>query len=160
MKTIDIEIAVMKYCNIRQNIIVPNISWGIVDRGGCLHEIDICVLTKSNYATEIEIKTSKADLIADKKKLHGHYHRLIKYLYFAVPEELKEIALIEIPIRAGLYVIKEYKGENHVLKIRPASVNRNAVPWTDHQRQKLSELGTMRILGLKEKISNSLKRIA
>ncbi len=51
MKTIDIEIAVMAYLGIRKNLIVPNVSWGLVT-----YEMDLLSLTQSRYATEIEIK--------------------------------------------------------------------------------------------------------
>ena len=47
----------MNFFNYRANLIVPNISWGLG-----LHECDLLVLTSSGYATEIEIKVSKADL--------------------------------------------------------------------------------------------------
>ena len=93
MKTLDMEIAVMKHFDIVQNLIVPNISWGISG----LHECDILSLSKAGYATEIEIKISKADLMSDKKKEHGHRHRYIANLYFCVPSFLKQIALEEIP---------------------------------------------------------------
>lgn len=63
LKTIDIEVAVATYLNVRTNLIVPNISWGMF-----LHECDLLVLTPAGFAWEIEIKTTKADLIKDQKK--------------------------------------------------------------------------------------------
>ena len=59
MKTIEMEVALMKHFGIRQNIIVPNVSWSFLN-----YEADLVVLTKSNYATEIEIKISKATVNA------------------------------------------------------------------------------------------------
>ena len=89
MKTIDIEIAVMKWIGIRRNLVIPNVSWGISMKHPTtykwmgLHECDILSLTKSNYAMEVEIKTTKSDLLKDKEKTHGHNSNLIRYLYFA-----------------------------------------------------------------------------
>jgi len=153
MKTIDIEIAVMKYLNIRQNLVVPNVSWGMN-----LHECDILSLSKSGYTTEVEIKVSKQDLMKDKKKWHGHENKNIAYFFFAVPEKLKEIALEEIPERAGLLVAKKYRPESfkgggiHIELIRHCLRNKNFVKWNEKDRCNLARLGTMRILGLKQKI--------
>lgn len=167
MKTIDIEITVMKWLDIRKNLVVPNVSgWRI---RGIYHECDILSLTKSGYATEIEIKISKSDLLKDKQKPHGHHSYMIKYLYFAVPDRLKDYALEHIPARSGLLTIRanpEYlkvstygihshtDNRKHLLTVeRKPVVNSKAHKWTDEQRIKLSRLGAMRILGLKQKIA-------
>jgi len=149
MKTLDIEIAVMKYLGIRQNMIVPNVSWGMY-----LHECDILCLSKVGYATEVEIKITKYDLLKDKEKWHGHYDEKIAYLFFAVPESLKLIALAQIPERAGLFVAEKKKsnGEISIVQIKNCLKNKNAIKWDDKERSKLGRLGTMRILKLKEKI--------
>jgi ribosomal protein S10 len=169
MTTLDIEIAVIKASHIRQNLVVPNVSWGMVNNDGILHECDILVLTPSGYATEIEIKVSKYDLLKDAEKRHNHNHNLIRKFYFAVPESLKQIALESIPERAGLYVVSEieatkykwFKGGGNiaipykyrrVTTVKEAKINTNAVKWDDYERYQLARLGTLRILGLKEKI--------
>lgn len=144
----------MRKFDIGANLIVPNISWGIQG----LHECDLLVLSKANYATEIEIKISKSDILKDAEKKHGHLHEYIANFYFAVPENLKDIALTIIPERAGLYVIKsvchkwveEYR--NVVELVRGCKRNRYAVKWSDKDRYDLARLGTMRILKMKEKI--------
>ena len=158
MKTIEIEVALMKALDIRTNIIVPNVSWGIAG----LHECDLLVLSKSNYATEIEIKISKYDLKNESKKFHNHTHNHINKFYFAVPEELKEFALEYIPDRAGLFTIKKFidsslKERVHVNTIRLAKKNKSSHQWTDVERNKLTRLGTMRIYKLKEKLSKYMK---
>lgn len=66
MKTIELEIAIMEYFGIRQNLIVPNVSWGM----NGLHECDVLILSKAGYATEVEIKISKPDLLKDRDKKH------------------------------------------------------------------------------------------
>jgi len=149
MKTIEVEVAVMALLDIRKNVVVPNVSWGMWVGGEPLHECDLLRLSKANYATEVEIKVSRADLRKDADKVHRHEHRGIKYLYFAVPAELQDYAMERIPDRAGLYVV----GHNGRAKlVREAVARKGCVPWTDKERNKLTQLGCMRILGLKKKI--------
>lgn len=150
MKTIEMEIALMQYLGIRQNIIVPNVSWSFLP-----YEADLVVLTKSGYATEIEIKISKADLKKDKEKRHTHNSDYFKYLYFAVPVELTEFALKEIPGKAGLYEIGRYGNWNMVKQIKRPVLNKYHKKWTNSERLKLAEIGCMRILGLKQKLKTS-----
>ena len=84
-----IEVSVAIYFGVRQNLIVPNVSWGL-DFG---HEIDLLKVSQSGYATEIEIKVSKQDIIRDKskKKWMGHSYGLGKikmmYLGFTLRKE-------------------------------------------------------------------------
>lgn len=54
------------------------------------HECDMLVLSKSGYLTEIEIKRSWNDFIADFKKKHKHDSELIKYFYYCVPLSIKD----------------------------------------------------------------------
>jgi hypothetical protein len=145
----EIEVLIAKYLNPRINLIVPNISWGLD-----LHEIDLLVLTKSGYAWEIEIKTSLSDLKADKKKKHGHYSNKIHRLYFAVPAELKEEALLHIPERAGLFITHNeinLQGKfGCVSLVRAPKLNTKARKFNDKEIKHLYELTAMRIWSLKE----------
>lgn len=50
----EMQYAIANALGFRQNIIVPNVSWG-----AGLHECDLLVISKYNWATEIEIKISK-----------------------------------------------------------------------------------------------------
>jgi len=148
MKTLDIEIAVMEYFNIRTNLIVPNVSWGIG-----LHECDLLVITKAGCAYEVEIKTSKTDLIKDKEKRHGHFNSKIKQLYFAIPMKLVKY-MEHIPERAGIFGIRE--GINTVFKpkcekLREARIN-SKYKFSEGERYQVARLGAMRILGLKKRI--------
>lgn len=145
MNTLEIEIIMMKFLTPRRNIVVPNVSWGVAN----LHECDILALSTNNYATEIEIKISKADLKADKKKFHNHRHNHIARFYFAVPSDLVEVALNEIPERAGLYSVEREKTPK---LIKQCKRNQNCIKWTNKERLKLAHLGAMRIIGLKNKI--------
>jgi hypothetical protein len=158
MKSIDIEIAAMEYFGVRQNLIVPNVHWGMSLGNKDLHECDLLVLTKAGYATEIEIKVSKYDLLKDKDKKHKHNHNLIRRLFFAVPEKLKVIALDNIPENAGLLTVSEsidIKGTYNVELIKSPKTNKCAIKWVDKQRMKLAELGCMRLLGLKIKLNKN-----
>ncbi len=170
MKTLDIEVAIIKNFNPRQNLIVPNVSWGMHNKEyKTLHECDVLILSGDSYATEVEIKVSKADLLKDSAKKHGHYHNLIRRFYYAVPKELEQIALQSIPDHAGLLVVSNeikirygwYIDDNReryetkymrVTCVKECKANSIAVKWTPEQRMQLARLGTMRILGLKEKI--------
>lgn len=142
MHTGEIELALARYFNTRQNLIVPNISWGLD-----LHEIDLLVLNSSNYAYEIEIKISLSDLKADKNKKHQHLSNKIRRLYFAVPLELKEEASINIPERAGLFTIEE---NIRVSLIKAPLINLKARKFNDKEIKKLYELSNMRLWNLKE----------
>lgn len=146
----EIELALSKYFNPRVNIIVPNVWWGL----GLGHECDVFVLTPSMYAYEVEIKTSKADLIADLKKPHLHSDVKIKKLYFAIPKKM-ENCVDFIPSHAGILIV-----ENNGLieKRREAANNEKAIKLKDTQKQKLLHLGVMRIWGLKRRILDGSQR--
>ncbi|MAB38928.1 MAG: hypothetical protein CL528_00470 [Aequorivita sp.] len=164
MNCTDLEYLTMKFFDARRNIIVPGVHWGIArwtnNGPGALHECDVLVLSKAGYATEVEIKISKADLIKDKDKIHGHENDLIKHLFFCVPEKLEEAALHHIPERAGLLVaVKEerVRGTWIGLKIvRAAATNPKALKWTEKERMQLMRLGCLRIVGLKRKLAKNI----
>lgn len=160
VKTIDIELAIMRKMKFIQNIIVPNIS----EMCGFLRfETDMVVLSKSGYATGFEIKVSKSDLKADFKKdqhvlsndlLKGefwfrHYYGKFKYFYYAVPEFLLEETLRLVPDTFGVYYLDEY---NRFIMAR-ASKELFRYKWTDSERVNLMRLGTMRIYSLKKSLS-------
>ena len=149
MNSLQIEVALAKYLDYRQHLIVPNVWWGL----GFRHELDLLVLTKSGYVWEIEIKISKADLLADKNKKYGHYDNRIRKLYFAVPKKLMDIAVKEIPERAGLFEIDDLSSSwKRVTMERPAKINKNAIKLSKKEIKKLYELTAMRIWSLKEKL--------
>ncbi len=153
MKTLEMEVVLMDWLKANPNIVVPNVSWGLG-----LHECDLLRVTPSNWATEVEIKISKADLIKDKEKTHGHYSNKIKYLYFAVPAKLEDIALKEMPKRAGLLVCG--KDNVTVQEIRKPTLNKNARKLTDKEVEKLKYLGCLRILSMKRsQLRRSMRRV-
>lgn len=160
VKTIDIELAIMREMKFLQNVIVPNIS----EMTGFLHfETDMVVLSKHGYATGFEIKVSKSDLKADFKKdqhvrvndlLKGEYwfkwyYGKFKYFYYAVPECLLEDTLKLVPDTFGVYYLNEY---NRLTMARP-SRELFRYKWTDNERLNLMRLGVMRIYTLKKSLA-------
>ena len=75
-----IECALAKYFDIRKNIIVCNVYFGLLK-----YEADMLVMNKTGYLTEIEIKRSLSDLKADFSKKHKHNDKKIKAFYYCVP---------------------------------------------------------------------------
>lgn len=148
LRSIDIELAVSNYFNPRQNLVVPNVSWGMFG-----HECDLLILTKAGYAWEVEIKVTKSDLIKDKQKPHGHNDRKIKHLYFAIPDYL-EPHIEHIPERAGILTI--YTGDNQrkpkCRTFRKPRANQNSYKFTDKDKYQIARLGALRIWGLKRNI--------
>ena len=141
----DIELIVADDFNFRQNIIVPNVHWGL----GLLYEADMVVLRKSGYAIEVEIKVTSQDIKADLKKRHHHDSNLFRELWFAVPAKLADHP--DIPSRAGIISLEwhPYRGEYMCVRTRGAKANTKATRWTDAIKAKLTRLGCMRTWGLK-----------
>lgn len=155
LTTIEMEVAISDYFGYRQNIIVPNISWGFMN-----HEADIFVVQRNGYVLEIEIKRSKSDLLADHKKKHKHQdeHNRISELYYALPEKLYDSCKDLIPKSAGILTCDKWlpdwsnKWSYNVRTMRKPIKNSLARKLTDKERLKIAHLGTMRIWSLKKKI--------
>lgn len=144
----DIEISVAKYMDPRVNLIVPNASWGLG-----LHECDLLVISKAGYASEIEIKVSKSDLVRDKEKRHQHASERIKALWFAIPYTL--LPHVEhVPSNAGILVIRE---DGICRTHRKPTLRQAPKKWTPHEMFHAARLAAMRIWGLKIKIRNLTK---
>jgi hypothetical protein len=152
VSTIEMEEAISRLFGIRTNIIVPNISWGLPG----MHECDVFIVKKSGYAVEVEIKRTKADLLADFKKKHDHSDVRIREFYYALPEKLLETCTELIPEHAG--IISCYKSQwatrNDIyatIKRKP-KIRKDARKLTMEEQFKVAKLGTMRIWSLKNKI--------
>lgn len=138
MKTADIEIAIARMFNTRKTTIVPRINSGMG-----IHECDMMILTGSGYASEVEIKISVADLRKDLKKPHGHESDKIKYLYFAMPEEMeKHIDLV--PERAGIIIVRTINERVYARLIRFPIVNKNAKPFMQYEINQYMYLAYLR----------------
>jgi hypothetical protein len=145
----DIEIAVVNYFKPRANIVVPNVSWAFSH-----YEMDLLVITQSNYAYEIEIKTSKADLINDKKKKHTHDCDKIKYLFFAIPESLIQYKE-HIPEDAGIFICTEnyYGGGVRDTRLYRKPKKRYQYELSLGERYGIARLGYLRMWDLKKKVN-------
>ena len=117
----EVEIEVAKHFGWRQNVIVPNVYWGL----GLNYEADMVILRPSGWAIEIEIKVTRADIKADlKKHKHNFTNEQSKFrqFYFAVPKIIADDP--RIPERAGILAIHEANGAVSGCEVlRPAKLN-------------------------------------
>ena len=143
LTTPEIELAIANYMNIRVNIVVPNIHWGLLP-----YETDLFVLSKTGYATEIEIKVSAGDLKADKLKKHTHSSPLIRKLYFAMPDKLEK-HIEHVPAKAGILLVDYY---GRVREFRKPKINTAARKLTEKEVYQVLRLGNMRTWGLRKKL--------
>lgn len=147
---LQMEIAIATWYGIRVNLIVPNVSWGLFN-----HECDLIVMTKSGYATEIEIKVDKYDLINDKKKKHEHKDNKISQLFFAIPEYLKEY-IDHVPERAGIMIVRpDHRIISCMVERIRGSVD-HKYKLDIHDQFQLARLGSMRVWGLKRKLEKRI----
>jgi hypothetical protein len=145
------EMALVGHFGIRQNILVPNVSWGLK---GLDHEVDLLLIRPgSGNAEEIEIKISASDLKRDETKNHGLGHvrsKLIRKLWFAVPLELAEHP--SIPEDAGiLVVVKDCRSQSKVIALRAPKLIQGSRPLTSDEIQAVLRLSNMRVWSLKAK---------
>lgn len=157
-----IQLALIKHdaFDIRRNIVVPNVSWGLLN-----HEADMIIMSKSGYLTEIEIKRSIADLRADFKKSHDHSDPLVRDFYYCVPESLvnecAELCKTNRRIVKGILSYTEdgsvYFESSKILVDEqkgyyPLSNGSSRKLFIEEQLQ-LARLGCMRIWSLKQKLN-------
>ena len=146
IKTAEMEIALAKFFDCYDKVVIPNVAWGLgLDFG--FHECDLLILSKAGYATEVEIKVSLSDLIADKKKVHKHESDKIKYLYFALPDYLLKHSK-HVPERAGIVSVKRVDDKLICDIVRKPKQNGN-MQWSYKHRYKLARLGAIRMWRLK-----------
>ena len=146
MKTPELEIIIAEHFGIRQNLIVPNVSWG----WGLNYEADLVVVTRSRCAYEVELKVSKSDLRADLKKKHHHDGAMFKGLWFAMPESVYDSELV--PDQAGVLLVKtetvknwknEVETHKYVHVEKKPEVTRTKI--SEKKYMKLLELAAMRV---------------
>ena len=153
-------ILALKKFNVRRNLIVPNVSWGLDFR----YEIDLLVVTPALYATEVEIKTSFSDLKKDFDKKHFHDDERIKNLWFAIPKDIYKKSAELIPDEAGIIVIRKNKDysewddkniwNKYYIKTMRAPKQRKAKKLTEKEHKNLQRLMAMRYWSFLEKDFN------
>lgn len=139
------ELAVVGLMNYRVYTIVPNVSYGL----GLGHECDLLAMCSQGRFTEVEIKISIADLKADFKKLHGHRHKYITRLVYAIPDELLEKSLPLIPANCGIITVRKCNRGQFVAEWYRTCRHRTTIPVPDGFIKKFMSLGCMRIWSLK-----------
>lgn len=144
----------------KKNIMLPNSElpgW----------EADLLVITEDRYAKEIEIKVTKADFLSE-FKIEGttSANKIKKHLVFdnkgsgsfvsnfivAIPEELTQLALENLPPYAGILTIVQRKKSNifnpqnyHTWWIRKPKRLTNARKMTEREIQTLMRNCTRRL---------------
>lgn len=127
------------------------------------HECDVLVCTKAGYLTEIEIKRSFTDFLADFEKEHDHSSELIKTFYYCVPLKIKDKVLEYLEHKpekedhrfdAGVLVYTEDGLLSTVKLPRP---NWSSRKLFIEQKMELMRLEAMRVVKLKEKIISLTK---
>ena len=108
----------IRYCGIwnpRADLMVPNVSWGLLD-----YEADFIIMTPNGYLTEIEIKRSFEDFKADFKKDHHHDDERIYHFYYCVPESIKDkvTGFLDENFKYGAYkpALLTYNEDGHIQK--------------------------------------------
>ena len=133
--------------NIRKDIVVPNVSWGFFN-----HELDLCII-KNGYVTEVEIKRSWSDFLADFKKDHSHSDPKISYFYYLVPFSIKERVVKYIEdnsiVADGVY---SYQEDGTVIRCCERFSNIQNYKLSEVEQLKIAHLGCMRIWSLKNKL--------
>ena len=149
--SLDIECAVAAHFGWRQNVTVPNVSWGL----GFRHELDLIIVKpQSGYAYEAEIKVSAPDLKRDPKKNHTHESCRIRKLYFAIPKWMAE-SIVFVPEKAGVFLVSD---GGYCELARTARLNKDAKPLSQNEMEKLYHLASMRTWSLKETLRQRIKR--
>lgn len=132
------------WISIGRHMVIPNAYWGM----GLEWEADLLVVSEAGYLTEIEIKVSKSDLLADHQKqkfyaFEKRRRRMIKQFYYAVPEDLEPHFPESYADIAGLIVVPDDEGK--LCRVRKkAPMNSEAKKLTE---EKLIKAG--RLLGMR-----------
>lgn len=160
----EIEVALAHYnsFDFRRNIVAFNVN-GWSGTLPIFHECDMLVCTKSGYLTEIEIKRTWSDFVADFKKKHKHENNgLMKYFYYCLPAsfDLKEtyVLLEEHKVNySGILFYDEYLNfQFHGFRVSQDDYQNRCLKGhkklTIEQQLEVARLGAMRVIGLKEKL--------
>lgn len=112
-----------------KNIVIPNVSFARISCRipkygdgevtgyeypfkGIRHEADLIWISENDYLTEVEIKTSYSDFLADFKKKEKHLTKYTRAVYYAFPwdmykgneEKIKKVLVEKFP-EAGVIVV-------------------------------------------------------
>ena len=149
--------------NYVKNFVAFNVI-GMSDNLRIGHECDVLVCSKAGYLTEIEIKRSYIDFLADFEKEHDHSSELIKNFYYCVPLKIKDKVLEYIRNKpegttdhrfdAGVLA---YTEDGKLLTITMPTINWYAHKLFIEQKMEMMRLEAMRVVKLKDKIISLTK---
>ena len=162
----NITLMLAEYYDVRRNIVVPNVSWGLF-----WHEADLVVVTKAGYLSEIEIKRSWTDFLADFKKRRYHDDDRIARFYYAVPEcmyqpvkdYLEENShkqcISKEPEMPGIIIYRTMDEPQYrrVEIIRDPVSYKKATPLAEKDILQIARLGTLRYWSLLARKSETAK---
>lgn len=147
----------------RRYVVVPNVSWGLLP-----HEADLVALSDAGWLTEVEVKVSKADFLADRDK---HKHKLaaaygvpaiICDFYYAMPNTVWEkCAPEDLPQGAGLILVsrEDWDRDSRARVLQKPASNPGARKLTDIEREQLMRLGYLRYWGRQEALERLLSGV-
>lgn len=124
-----------------KNIMIPNVSFARTScrvpkygdgdvigyeypfKGIC-HEADLIWINDNDYLTEVEIKTSYSDFLADFKKKEKHLTKYTRAVYYAFPwdmykeneEKIKKVLVEKFP-EAGVIIVDTKESVVDMIKV-------------------------------------------
>ena len=113
-------------------------------------ECDLLSVTRAGYVHEYEIKLSRADFLADKKKRRKHqvlanafypHHRLPIYFWYVT----YELVDLEIPEYAGWIELYAYGGDALYTRIKKPAPRLHKTKVTEKQRDTLVRANAYRL---------------
>lgn len=166
----EIEVALAKtdMFSFVRNIVAFNVN-GLSEVFPLHHEADMLVMSKSGYLTEIEIKRSWSDFLADFKKSHHHDKgELVKTFYYCIPASLHNRVveylddIDDFGVDGIVTYTKELRIELHPYR-HPEwkyEFHRHARKLFLEQQLELARFGAMRSVTLRETLANAEKEIS
>lgn len=159
IEEIEVALAESRDFHYARNTVVFNV-YGLSEILPIQHECDVIVMSKAGYLTEIEIKRSWNDFLADFKKEHHHDSEYIKGFYYCVPfalaekvrEHLKDTEMSDAGIIA-------YHEDGYMQVVKYPKERTYPKKLFIEQRMELMRLGVMRVVTLKKKLINTNKTL-
>lgn len=178
LEEIEVALATHKAFSFVRNVVAFNVIGESRDLP-IWHECDMLVMSRSGYLTEIEIKRSWADFLADFRKRHQHdspYGNAagMKAFYYCLPSGCLDRAYDELDRRELFYTGIVTYDEDLRLEIHGhrsrfmrngkeetsfTFPERGAEPLYLEQRLNLARLSSMRVITLKKKVTALQKNI-
>lgn len=155
IEEIEIALAESRDFSYLKNLMVFNV-YGLSELLPIQHECDVLVMTKAGYLSEIEIKRSWTDFLADFKKEHHHDSEYIKKFYYCVPLSIVDKVAEYLSANNEKCGIITYD-ESGYIRVYWAT---NGIPYPKklflEQQLELARLGCMKVITAKKKLLKNL----